>query len=177
MGIGICTLAPSLPPKTGTQTCVAPNLLQRAGIAVQAGIARLFNKTIGVGAGGSIGAGNIVGVSLSVSRQVVVAPNGQAAFATSVSTFTEHIFNSATTPGYGGYGGIQFSLSNARNVNDLSGSALDYGFGGGSGWGGGIDFSTDLQTSQATVTLGGGFGGYGHGLTNVTTSITPICGN
>jgi RHS repeat-associated protein len=165
------------PPKNGTQSCVAPNFLQRAGIAVQAGIARFFNKTIGVGAGGSIGAGNIVGVSLSVSRQVVVASNGQAAFATSVSAFTGHIFNSATTPGYGGYGGIQFSLSNARNVNDLGGSALDYGFGGGSGWGGGIDFATDLQTSQATVTLGGGFGGYGHGLTNVTTSITPICGN
>jgi hypothetical protein len=165
------------PPKNGTQSCVVPNFLQRAGIAVQAGIARFFNKTIGVGAGGSIGAGNIVGVSLSVSRQVVVAPNGQAAFATSVSAFTGHIFNSATTPGYGGYGGIQFSLSNAHNVNDLGGSALDYGFGGGSGWGGGIDFATDLQTSQATVTLGGGFGGYGHGLTNVTTSITPICGN
>jgi hypothetical protein len=91
-----------------------------------------------------------------------------------VSTFTGHIFNSATTPGYGG---IQFSLSNAHNVNDLGGSSLDYGFGGGAGWGGGIDFSTDLHTSQATVTLGGGFGGYGHGLTNITTSVTPICGN
>jgi hypothetical protein len=56
----------------------------------------------------------------------------------------------------------------------ISVGPLDYGFGGGSGWGGGIDFSTDSQTSQATVTLGGGFGGYGHGLTNVTTSITPI---
>src|SRR5581483_5438230 len=112
-------------PKSGTPTCVEPNLLQRAGIAVQAGIARLFNKTIGIGAGGSSGAGNILGVSLSVTRQVVVAPNGQAAFATSVSTFTGSIFNSVTTPGYGGYGGIQFSLSNARNVNDLGGSALN----------------------------------------------------
>ncbi|MGH9436537.1 MAG: RHS repeat-associated core domain-containing protein [Terriglobia bacterium] len=167
----------SAPPKSGTQTCVAPNLLQRAGIAVQGTIARFLNKTIGIGAGGSIGGGAIVGVSLSVSRQVVVAPNGQAAFATSLSTFTGHIFNSVTTPSYGGYGGIQFSISNAGNVNDLDGSALDYGFGGGRGWGGGLDLSTDLQTSQATLTLGGGFGGYGHGLTNVTTSITPICGN
>lgn len=62
-------------------------------------------------------------------------------------------------------------------MNDLGGSAIDYGFGGGVGWGGGLDLSTDFQTSQATVTLGGGLGGYGHGLTNVTTSITPICRN
>jgi RHS repeat-associated protein len=162
--------------KTGARPCVAPNLLQRAGITVQAHIANFFNKTIGFGVGGSVGAGNKVGVSLSVSRQIVVAPNGQAVFATSVSTFNGQIFNSVTTKGYGGYGGIQFSISNAHKVNDVGGSTLDYGFGGGDGWGGGFDFSTDLQTWQATGTVGAGFGGYGHGLQNVTTYIVPICG-
>ncbi len=162
--------------KPGTQPCVASSLLQRAGIAVQARVANFLNKTIGLGAGGSIGAGNKVGVSLSISRQLVVAPNGQAAFVTSVSTFNGQIFNSFTSKGYGGYGGIQFSISNVSNVNDFRGSALDFGAGGGGGWGGGFDFSTNLQTWQATGTVGGGFGGYSHGLQNVTSVVTPICG-
>ena len=159
------------------QSCVVPSLLQQAGIAIQAAIASFSKKTIGFGVGGSIGAGNKLGVSLSISRQIVVGPNGGAAFATSVSTLNGQIFNSVTTKGYGGYGGFQFSISNASNVNELGGSALNYGIGGGGGYGGGADFATDLQTLQTTFTLGGGFGGYGRGLQSVTTAITPICGN
>jgi hypothetical protein len=70
---------------TTAKACVQPTTFQRIGISLQATAASFWNKTIGLGLGGSVGGGNIIGVSGSYSRQLVVSPNGQAAF---VSTFS-----------------------------------------------------------------------------------------
>ena len=175
---------PGQPKKSGTQPCVAPNLLQRAGIAVQGLIARISGTAIGFGVGGSFAAGNRVGVSLSISRQLVVLPNGEAAFTTSVTLPSGTAFNSAVTPGIGAYGGLQLSLSKASSVGDLGGSSADYGYGGGAGLAGGVDLSVGSGSKgqriwQLNLTGGAGVSapaGIGHGFSFVSTSATPICG-
>jgi RHS repeat-associated protein len=172
------------PPKNGTQACVAPNLLQRAGIAVQGLIARISGTAVGFGVGGSFAAGNIFGVSLSVSRQLVVLPNGQAAFTASVTQPTGTAFNSVVSPGIGAYGGLQLSFSNATSVGDLGGSSADYGYGGGAGLAGGVDLSVGSGSKgqriwQLNLTGGAGVSapaGVGHGFSFAATSATPICG-
>jgi len=60
--IEVKRLSCSRPPNNETQTCVAPNLLQRVDVAIKARFANFFNRTIGLGAGEPIGAGNKVGV-------------------------------------------------------------------------------------------------------------------
>jgi RHS repeat-associated protein len=185
--------APGVPVTTGPTltgplskqpgTCVVPSAFQRAGIAVQGFLARLTGKTIGVGLGASAAAGNSVGVAFSFSRQVVVSPNGQAAFATTVTSYDGSTpLNAAVSPGAGGYGGLQLSVSNAGAPGDVGGPFTDYGFGGGEGFGGGGDFAAGSNDAgnfiwQLTLTGGVGAGGTGHGLSNTNTSITPICGS
>ena len=163
------------------KACVQPTTFQRIGIALQATAASFWNKTIGLGLGGSVGGGNIIGVSGSYSRQLVVSPNGQAAFVSTFSNASALPFNALVSPGAGGYGGFQYSFSNAKTPQDLAGSGINFGAGAGAGLGIGGDLSIGNGTqgqivSQLTVTVGGGAGGYGHGLSPVVTVVTPICG-
>ena len=84
------------------------------------------------------------------------------------------------TKGAGAYGGLQISVSNATTPNDLAGDALDYGYGGGAGWGLGLDDSVGSGTDgriigQATLTGGLAAGGIGHGFGPTKTTVTPIC--
>jgi hypothetical protein len=153
------------------------------GIAVQRRIAKFLGRAVGVGLGGSISAGNLVGTSASFSRQVVVAPSGQAAFVQTASPVAPQTnpVNALVSPGWGAYTGIQVSFSNAQNLGDLAGPGLDYGYGGGDILGGGIDFSGGSNDQgnfiwQYTVTGGAGFGSAGHGLQQTSTTVTPICG-
>jgi hypothetical protein len=155
---------------------------QRVGIAVQTWITKALNKTIGVGAGISASGGAYVGVNFTASRQLVVSPNGQAAYVDTFNNMMQLSFNAAVTPGYGGYGGSQFSVSNARTPRDLSGVAVNGGGGGGRGWGGGLDGSLGQGTQgqpvwSLTGTAGAGVGGIDHGLTTTISTVTPICQN
>ena len=115
--------------------CVAPSLLQRAGIAIQGAIASKLGKTIGFGAGASASAGFGYGVGVTLG-------------------FTADC--------------------------GLAGAAIDYGAGGGNGWGGGGDFSVGSSNNQTifqgTATFPFGEKGFGHGLSQSWSSVTPICG-
>jgi hypothetical protein len=182
----------SAPPKAPQQPCVPPNKLQRAGIAAQGLLARLTGKTIGIGAGVSVAGGNVFGLALSFSRQVVVSPSGQAAFATTYTAAPAGSINGGPftpnslvyPPGVGGYGGYQFSVSNASTPQDLGDLFVNGGAGGGRGCGGGIDVAAGVGTQgqfvyQATGTIpfGGGApsGGIGFGGGFTYTELTPIC--
>ncbi|HMD53706.1 MAG TPA: hypothetical protein VKJ65_04065 [Phycisphaerae bacterium] len=64
----------------------------------------------------------------------------------------------------------------------MEGTSLDVGYGGGEGWGGGIDGSVGWSNGGPIVqgTLTGGAGGgvpaaTGHGLAPTYTAVTPIC--
>src|SRR5437899_2314410 len=168
--------APQKPPAQQPQPCVDPNWLQRLGIKAQGWLAKLTGKTVGVGAGGSGGIGRSgLGVAGGVSRQVVVSPNGQAAFETSFS------FNSIGLPGptFGGagaLGGLQVSLSNAQDPGQLAGPFLQGTFGVGAGYGGGVDVALGAgNIVQVTLTGGVGVGGKGAAGLMQLTAITPIC--
>jgi RHS repeat-associated protein len=113
---------------TAAKACVQPTKLQRAGIALQGAVAKLTGSTFGVGAGATLAGGNRLGVTLAVSRQVVVSPSGQAAFVTTVTPISPIAVNSYVSPGVSGYGGFQISFSNAPNPQDLNGPALDFGY-------------------------------------------------
>ena len=161
-------------PKTAT-ACVQPTKFQQAGIKLQGWLAKVTNKTIGLGAGISVSGGNFMGVNFTVSQQLVVSPNGQAAFVTTFSNLAQLPFNAVTTPGYGVYGGLQISVSTAHTPQDLKGAAVDYGYGGGSRYGGGGDLSLGGSSLSITGTAGAGAGGVGHGFTTTTSTVVPIC--
>lgn len=166
----------------GGTPCVHPTKFQKIGIALQKAVAKFTGKTIGVGAGVSVTGGNILGVNVTVSRQLVVSPNGQAAYINTFNNPGQLPFNAITTPGVGGYGGAQIMLSNAQTPQDLGGLFVGGGVGGGRGWGGGLDAAVGQGTQgqlvwAATGTAGAGAGGVGHGATTTTSSVTPICNN
>src|ERR1051326_676334 len=162
-------------------TCVQPTKFQQFGIAFQGWVAKLTNKTVGVGAGISASGGPIVGVNATLARQLVVSPNGQAAYVNTFNNALQLPFNAVVLPpDVGAYGGLQVSVSNAKTPQDLAGASVDYGYGGGRGWGGGGDVSIGTGTNGQVVwsvsgTAGGGLGGVGHGLTTTLTTVTPIC--
>jgi len=167
---------------TAAKACVQPSTFQGIGIAFQRAVASFTGSTFGVGAGGTFAGGNRIGVTLAVSRQVVVSPNGQAAFVTTVTPLSPTAFNSYVSPGVSGYSGFQVSFSNAATPRDLGGPALDLGYGGGRGWGGGGDLSVGWSGNgpviQGTLTFpagGGAPAATGHGLAPTITSVTPIC--
>jgi RHS repeat-associated protein len=170
----------SVTPKPN-QGCVVPTTFQKFGISLQATAAKFWNTTIGLGLGGSAGGGVGIGTSAGYSQQLVVSPNGQAAFVTTSSDPAALPFNALVSPGAGGYGGFQFSFSNAKTPQDLAGEGIDVGAGAGAGPGVGGDLSLGNGTQgqivgQLTVTAGGGAGGYGHGLSPIITTVKPICG-
>jgi len=151
--------------------CEKPNLVQRAGIAVLGAIARFTGRTVGLGASGSAGAGVILGGSVSISRQVVVSPSGQAAFETTYGINTIPV---GVTMGAGAIGGVAFSISGAASPEQLAGFSADGSYGGGDGVGGGVDISTG-STWQTTATVGAGIGGRGGAANYQVSSIDPIC--
>lgn len=177
-GGGGTTIGPPRTPKPPpAPKCVPPTRLQKAGIKLTGFLARLTGKTIGFGAGGSAGAGSAgLGVAVGASRQVVVSPNGQAAFETSVSS------NSVGLPGptFGGAGvlvGFQVSISNAQNPGELAGPFVQGTASVGDGPGAGVDFAIGAgNVWQGTITGGAGAGGKGGAVLGQLTSITPICG-
>lgn len=101
--------------------CTPPNLLENAEIPLMATAASFLNQTLGIGAGGSAGAGNHIGTSFSYSRQLVVSHNGQAAIETTINDPPFYPFNFVITGGAGAVGGFQFSVSNAQTPPDLAG--------------------------------------------------------
>jgi RHS repeat-associated protein len=163
--------------------CVTPTPFQSAGIRAQGWLAKLWKKTIGLGAGLSAGAspGMGIGMNFSASRQLVVSPDGQAAYVNTFNNMWQLPFNAIATKGAGGYGGIVGSVSSAQTPQDLSGLGLDFGAGGGRGWGVGLDGSLGQGTQgqlvwSVTGTGGLGLGGYGHGFTTTISYVNPICG-
>jgi hypothetical protein len=172
--------APSRPAPTPAQAqspqCAQTDFLQRVGIAAQAFLARVTGLNIGVGVGGSGAIGHILGAAGSLSRQMVVSPNGQAAI---VTTFA------ATTPpfglveGGGVFGGLQFSIGSATSsLAELGSPAVVASFGGGNGWGAGLDVAGGPSGWQATVTGGAGAGLEGAGgaaLVAPPPVVTPMC--
>jgi RHS repeat-associated protein len=121
------------------------------------GVAKLTNSTVGEGVGGSVGAGlKSQGFAISLSVQVVADPQGNLGIAGTFGAVTPF---SGVVIGTGAVGGVQASVSNAQNVSQLGGPAVDANFSSGLGLGGGIDASAGLATnSQGQLT---GFTGIG----------------
>ncbi len=171
-GVGGAT-GTQVPPQPQQQPCVQPNFLQRAVITGLGFWASLTGRTIGLGAGGSAGVGHVMGNSFNVSRQLVVSPNGQAGFVDSNGT---NAFPLGPTHGAGAIGGLQVSVSNARNPQQLAGLSVTGSVGGGAGAGAALDVSVGTGgIVQTTVTLGGAAGGVGQAGTINASSVTPIC--
>jgi RHS repeat-associated protein len=131
-----------------------PGLIKRIVCAQYAGLlgtASMTNKTVGEGAGGSAGAGIYSqGFAISLGAQVVADPQGNLGLA---STFGAATPFSAVVQGDGAYGGVQVSGSNAQNVSQLGGPAVDASASYGEGLGGGVDASAGLATnSQGQLT-------------------------
>lgn len=153
----------------------APNrglaLLNHIAICMQAaplvGLAKITNRTVGVGVGGSGGGGAILGGFGSLGVQTVADPQENVGVAINESY-------AGLGGGLGAQGGIQFTLSTAKNISRLKGGpALDLS---GSGGPIGLDFSNALGgPTTATLTVGPGVGGkgtaFGQSYTAIPTSI------
>lgn len=153
----------------GVRSCVNANFAQRAVVSGLSRLARSSNKTVGYGAGGSLGAGGLgpFGFNFAISQQLLVSPDGTAGLAT---TYTKQLF-SVASKGFGGLAGVQFAFSTAKTFTDNAGLSIDAGVLIADELGGGLD----VTNSGATVTLGGGFGGRGHAGTFTYTLATPFC--
>jgi len=163
---------PQKPQTTAQGTCTEPTWYQRIGIGALGLVASLTGKTVGVGAGGSAGAGWVMGVAGAAGRQLVVTPSGQAAFLTTVGTNAVPL---GPTFGLGAIGGTQFSVSSATSIQQLSGFSGDVSGGYGDIVGFSGDFSFSPGAWQATGTIGLGAGGYGGAGIIESTSVVPIC--
>jgi RHS repeat-associated protein len=182
---GIATFGgDAVDPERSTPQCIEPSPFQRVGISIQHAAASLTGLTIGVGAGVSGTGGYLMGINYTASRQIVVSPNGEAAFTTTLNNPKQGTWNAVTARGVGGYGGFQVSASFAQTPQDLADDGIDYGAGGGKGWGGGLDLSLGRGTKGQPVgslTFTGGVGGgippgIAHGFTITTTKVDAICG-
>jgi len=163
---------------TPVQTCVQPTFMQSLLIKATYYAAAKLNYTVGTGLGFSGGIGRGVGVAGGYSRQLVVSPNGQAAF---LRTTGGNIppFGSAfvgPTWGIGAVGGFQFTISNAIRPQQLAGGFVTASLGGGNGPAASLDFGLGSQNiNQATLTIGFGGGGFGAAGLIQSTSITRVC--
>lgn len=164
----------------GQPPCGKPNFVQRAAIQVLGKIASWTGKTVWFGAGISGGVGFFMGASGTLSRQLVVSPNGQAALITTAGTNAAPFVG--PTVGVGFVGGIQFSFSNAQSPQQLAGPSIDAGLAVADVLGAGLDSSVGsggLQTGlQNTLTLGGGlsYGGpFGGAFIFQNTSVQLVC--
>ncbi|MGH9739303.1 MAG: RHS repeat-associated core domain-containing protein [Candidatus Acidiferrales bacterium] len=154
--------------------CAEPNFLQKAEISVLGKVSTWLGKTVGIGAGGSAGAGYILGGAGAVSRFLIVSPNGQPAFLTTVGANTVPV---GPTYGLGAFGGLQFTVSDAQSPSQLSGWGVTLGAaGGGAVLGGGGDFGVSSGgTWQFTGTVGAGAGGEGGAMLYENSGVTSLC--
>lgn len=137
------------------------------------GVAEATGGTAGTGVGGSVGAGiKIFGVSISASFQLVADPQGNVGFAGSFGANAPGV-----VIGAGAVGGVQGSLSTAQNISDLAGPSMDFGVGGGEGYGGALDASGSVNghglslPATGTLTVGGAVGGVGAAFTPTITGV------
>jgi hypothetical protein len=142
-------------PAQEQEPCVKPNAFQRVGIAVQGFVANIIGSGVGVGLGANASAGTGVGWSGTLSRQVLVTPNGDAAFVTTVTNpfAIAAPFNSVGSAGTAASLGFQFStVGGANTPADVAGPSVNFGAGGGRVFGGNTDVSlTAGSTGQAVV--------------------------
>jgi hypothetical protein len=137
-----------------------PGLIKRIVCTQYAGLlgtASMTNTTVGEGVGGSAGAGMYSqGFAISGGVQVVADPQGNLGLA---GTFGAIVPGGGVLVGTGATGGVQVSGSNAQNVSQLAGPAVDAGVGGGNGLGASVDASAGLNTnSRGNVTGLSGIG-------------------
>lgn len=109
---------------------------------------------------------------------MVVSPNGQAAFLSTVGGNIAPFNDSFVGPtwGAGALGGVQVTVSNATTPQQLGGPSVDASFGVADGLGFGVDASLGSGgVWQVNVTGGIGAGGYGGAALSQGTTVTPIC--
>jgi hypothetical protein len=166
------------PAKPPVQNCVQATAFQGVVIKGLSAASGFLNKTVGVGAGGSAGAGHWFGAAGAASRQLVVSPNGQAAFLTTLGGNIAPFNDSFVGPtwGAGVLGGPQVTFSNATSPQQLGGPSVDVSGGVADGLGIGGDFSVGSGgVWQLNITGGIGAGGYGGAAIAQDTTVTPIC--
>ena len=131
---------------------------------------------VGLGFGGSIGAGLMWGVSMQGGVQVVADAKGHVGIA----------FTGGGNPGYGvlgvgGIWGVQVTSSDAKSIEDLGGRSYSGGVSGSvTGIAVAVDASASSSARSITTTVGGGVGGKGTGLaityTGVPSVLSTDCG-
>jgi len=162
-------------PKQGIaqSACVQPNLVQRAGIKVQAWLAEKFNVNVGFGVGVSGALGRMVGYAYGASAQMVVTPNGHASL---VYTYSTNSLGTIPGPvaGAGVIGGLQVSVGTPSAP--ANGQALALSGGYARGYGASVDVSySDSGGLQGTVTGPFGYGGWGAAPQLQFTNTISVC--
>jgi len=174
--------------KEAANNCMMPSKVQSAVIPVAATAAKFWKKTVLWGLGGSGGAGFGKGFGMygSVSVQIAVSPNGNAAYVitfaapASVTGAGTYMWLTPSTKGGGIVGGAQFGFSNATDPSQLKGPGIDASGSLAAGLGIGADLSVSLGgnfPSTFNVTLGFGAGGHGSAGAKTNTVVLPICHN
>jgi RHS repeat-associated protein len=169
--------------------CVQPTRVQKLAISLASVSAQTLGYTVlwGIGGSAGVGFGKGVGAYGSISAQIAVSPNGNAAYVLSFSA--PAIIAGQDTPGVlpyvvpstkgaGVLGGAQFGLSNATDPSQLAGPSVDASFSSADGVGIGGDFSLSTGAPypwQGNVTLGFGLGGRGAAGAITNTTVIPIC--
>ena len=160
--------------------CVEFSSSQQVLISLLRPAASYWNQTIGLGLGGSAGGGRKVGASFSYSNQILVSPTGEVGVQETVTSAAGTGPFAITSTGLGAWWGLQFSVSNATTPQDVAGLGANAGAGYADLLAVGQDFTFGKGTQgqfviQATTTVGFGLGLYGHALSTVGTTVTPIC--
>jgi RHS repeat-associated protein len=157
--------------------CVEANLIERAVLLpVLRWLARSTDMTIGVGGGGGFALqfAPPFAYAAGVSVLIVATPSGEAGRVGVVSANTVGL-----APGLGiGTGGIigpQIMVSNAADVSDLAGVAVQGSASAAHGWGGGVDVALSGSVLAATGTVGVGGGGRGAVSTFALSRALRIC--
>jgi hypothetical protein len=124
-----------------------------------------------------------MGLYGSVSVQIGVSPNGNAAYVitaaapASITGAGSYAWVTPSTKGFGLLGGSQFGISNVSDVSQLAGPSLDASTSVAAGIGLGGDLSVGDGSWQFNITLGFGLGGRGSAGARTNTSVFPICGS
>ena len=171
---------------TPANNCVSPSKVQSFVIPhVALPAAQHWNKTVvwGLGGSGGAGFGKGIGAVGSLSAQIAVSPNGNAAYLITSSApaavagpLGTYPAVTPSTKGLSILGGPQFGFSNATDPSQLGGTSIDASGSIAAGIGIGGDASLGAGgTYQATVTLGFGAGGRGSAGALTNTTVVPIC--
>jgi RHS repeat-associated protein len=125
---------------------------------------------LGIGLGGSVGAGLVFGIAIQGGVQVVADPGGNVGISVT----------GGGNPGFGvfgigGVGGVQFTSSTANTIYDLGGLAHGGGASGAiSGVGIGADVSRSTSAASLTLTVGVGVGGKGAAYSITGTAVPKV---